>query len=533
MADDDQTSPADQPPGLDAVREAIEQAERVPPPPQDEEEFGPFDFDEEPEIEPDDPDRLDLECARELRNDLGNANRLRRRSGADLLHVSEQGWHGWNGKCWDQKRGEVAVHRAAQEAALAIFAEAKVLEQRGPRRGEDPKDFAKRLDAHRKWASASGNSAKLSAMVKEAQPHLQRWPEEMDGDAFLFNCMNGTLRLTKPGPDGDGVALLPHDRAHLVTRCAPVAYDPQAQCPTFRRFLNRILPDLGLQVFLQRWFGYCLTGDTGEQVLCMFYGRGANGKSTLLEAMAFILGDYASTIPFASLLQDDRRRGADATPDLARLVGRRMVTAGEADIGAKFSEASIKLMTGQDKMTVRHLYRGFFDLLPNYKIILAFNSKPAIRGQDEGIWRRIILVHFDQFISKAEKDDRLKFKLQAEAPGILNWMLDGYRLWAEGGLSIPATALEAAAEYRRENDPLGDFLDVAVRPRAGARTSATPLYNNYCAWAKQNAREPISQTLFGKIMSERGYQKSKSSIAQYVDLDMIEDFRDAGPPPPM
>src|SRR5262249_5005445 len=162
------------------------------------------------------------------------------------------------------------------------------------------------------------------------------------------------------------------------------------------------------------WFGYCLTGDVGEQVMVLFHGRGANGKSTLLSLMAHVMGDYALTLPIQSFLHDDRRGGGDATPDLARLPGARLVMAAEPERGSRLSEAVVKTVTGGDKVVARRLFEGQFEFEATFKLVLSANEKPRITGQDEGIWRRVTLVPFAAAIARERRDKRLIEKLKAE-----------------------------------------------------------------------------------------------------------------------
>jgi putative DNA primase/helicase len=234
-----------------------------------------------------------------------------------------------------------------------------------------------------------------------------------------------------------------------------------------------------------------------------------------------ILGDYARVLPFASLLHNDKKNGSDASPDLARLPGSRMVMAAEPDVGAKFSESILKQLTGGEKMTARHLHKDFFEFTPQFKICLSFNNKPIIRGQDEGIWRRILLVPFEQrYVEPHEleanpgaklKDKDLEARLWEEAPGILNWMLDGYRLWAESGLQIPDKVRAATLEYRHESNPVYELVDVWCELVPGGQIQAGRLYELYVLWCRENAIDPMSQTRFGYKIKDMKIEKKRVS----------------------
>lgn len=469
---------------------------------------------------------LDLQCARLPRNDFGTGQRLIARSGADLMHVPEVGWHAWMGTHWEREDGERQAHLAAHRAAAAIRAEGAALEAEGPWDGEAPKDFLERISGHRKFGIGVGNSSRLRAMLAEAAPYLTEPVGALDADPFLFACENGTLELR--AADAGGVRLRPARRQDRITRLAPVAYDPEAEAPRFRAFLDRILPDRPVQLFLQRYLGYALTGDIGEQCLILCYGTGSNGKSTLLDVIARLLGGYTTGLPMASLMHDDRRRGAEATPDLARLPGMRLVRAAEANQGSRFDEALLKQLTGGEPMAVRHLNAGFFEFYPVFKLVLTFNNRPTIRGQDEGIWRRLRLVPFSVTIPDGEKDSRLVEKLLGEGPGILNWLLDGFRLWRETGLAAPEAVLEATADYRAESDPVGQFLSMATAPAPGRHTSAKRLYDAFAAWCKENAVTPLTQTGFGRRLGDKGLKKVKTGgLSHYEGVELLGGFEDA------
>jgi putative DNA primase/helicase len=291
------------------------------------------------------------------------------------------------------------------------------------------------------------------------------------------------------------------------------------------------MPDDDIRLFLQRYFGYCLTGDTGEQVIVMFWGKGSNGKSTLMDMMNWLLGDYALVMPFASLLSSGPQRGSDASPDFARLPGCRFLSSAEPDTGARFSESVLKQLTGGEKLAVRHLHKDFFEMKPQFKLCLSFNNKPYIRGQDEGIWRRILLVPFTQsFADPNDPAEMAKFpnalpkilnieaRLREEASGILNWMLDGYRMWLETGLDIPGKVRAATATYRHESNPVHQFVASWCEIVQGASVQASRLYEAYQLWCRDNAMDPVSQTSFGRRMSELKFERDTGQLVFYRGL---------------
>jgi putative DNA primase/helicase len=493
--------------------------------------------------------------AEEPRNDIGNARRLIARHGHDLIHVDESGWHVWTGRQWQGQPAKAAPDALlrAQATAEAIEREARSLhpplleaegelhrlERQEPRdvpavlrARERVEDARQRVSSHRKFGVASGNSGRLKSMLEVAAPMLRRRPDQLDADAYLLNVANGTLVLGRSEGDADGIRLRPHDRADLITKLAPVAYDPAAECPTFRQFLAEAQPEDELRLFLQVWTGYCATGDTREQRIVLNHGGGANGKSTFLGAIADALGDYAVPVPIETFLQDERRRSGEATPDIVRLIGARLALASEPERGAKLSEAVVKRVTGGEKMTARKLYEGMFDFDPEFKLVLSANEKPRITGQDEGIWRRVMLVpwkaHFSEERRKGEFGMALKANLKAELPGILNWILDGVRLWLERGLVVPDQIKAATEQYRLESDPIGEWWREFVREKPGSQVQASRLYGGYVRWAKLNGMHPASLTAWGRRLSDMGAQKDRwGGIVSYFGVELDQDSLDA------
>ena len=477
-----------------------------PPPPDDEDGYGGSDG-----------GGSDLDLAYLVRNDYGNAQRLIRRFGTEMLYVRDVGWHTFNGKRWSREEGKDLATRFAHQTASAMFKEAEALRDRGQRPDESEKDFKERMERAEKWAVGSGNQNRIIAMLAQAQPYLPATTEDMDPDRFSFNVQNGTLTL------GEQVVLRPHDRKDHITRIAEVTYDPQATCPLFYKFLDRTQPDRQLQGFLQRYFGYALTGSVREQCLLLLSGKGSNGKSTLIELMGWLFGDYALTLPVSSLLHDDRKRGSEATPDIARLPGVRLAISSEPNRGARLDEGLVKHLTGGEQMSARHLGKEFFDFDPQFKLCLSFNNAPQIRGQDDGIWRRLKMTKWEVQIPDSEKDLELLNKLKAEASGVLNWLLDGFRLWREGGLAAPEKVRAATDEYREDSDRVGQFLRAETAAHVDGMISAKTLYAAYCIWCRQNAQDPVSQNYFGRQVVAHGYKREKTGVVFYLGLRLTDD----------
>lgn len=426
---------------------------------------------------------LDRRLARVDRTDIGNGVRMVTRHGAGLIWVEEIGWLNWDGRRWRADGAESIARVCAHQTAEAIKAETLALLEavRVPPQPEPPVDkevqktwereksrrFAP-VEEHREWAQQSQNKGRLDGMMHEARSYLRQEVGELDAKPYLLNVENGTVDLA------GGMALKPHDASDLVTRLAPVVYDLEAECPRWQRFVADVLPDLpgqeGTARFVQKWLGLCLSADISEQKIVVFEGKGANGKSTLLEVVARILGDYAQVTPIETFLHQERRSGSGPSPDIARLPGARLVRASEPEPGARLSESTIKQWTGGERMVARHLHRGFFEFTPQGKLTLSVNIRPVLVGKDHGIRRRILVVPFTQTFKAgggAPRGKTLADELMEEASGILNWLLEGFALWREEGLDPPPAVAAATESYFVEMDPVGAFV-----AEAGERSSA-------------------------------------------------------------
>lgn len=486
---------------------------------------------------------LDRTCAFLLRNDIGNADRLIARYGADLAFHPALGWLAWDGRRWDAELGPLVAQQKAQATARAMFVEArcfpepdrdKAIEE-GVQRGLSGKPldkfvegvFARHaalVEAHLRFAKSSGNQGKIVAMLDAAAPHLTRRPEAFDARPFIFNATDRALHLR---PDGT-VAARPHGRGDLLTLLGGAAYEPAAACPRFTAFLARIQPDAAMRAYLQRLAGYLLTGDISEQVFCVFHGGGRNGKGTLMNAWRGVLGEYAVTARIETLGENRNRSGSEANPDIARMRGRRFIPTGDAPDHFTIDAGMVKQATGQEPITARQLNKGFFEFLMQGKFVVPCNPKPRIPGQDDGIWRRIHLVPFEVQIPSGEIDPGLGAALAGEASGILNWMLEGYAAWRREGLNPPEAVKAATADYRHESDPLGEFLETWTDARPGARAKAKALFEAYGAFCKDNGYpEPKSGVSFGKALKGRGLGSMKSDgVKVWIGLALRETARD-------
>jgi len=496
---------------------------------------GGGDRDRKPPAE--DPDARNLRLALFPLTDLGNAERFRERCRDRLLWCSAIGWLVWDGKRWSRDGADELVKLAEHDTVRMIQEEAKAVGATGRKDVEGaPKTARDWLFDERKgllysdkiasWGRSSEAVNKLGALSKRGAPYLAVSIGELDSDKFKINVNNGTLVVRK-SEDEDYIQFRPHDPADLITKLAPVDFDPEAACPAYDAFLARIQPEARMREFLQQWFGLSLTGDVGEQKLVYFYGKGGNGKSVLVDAVSFVAGDYGKTLPIETFLDNGKpRNGSQATPDLAILPGVRMLRTSEAEKNSKLAEAMVKLITGGEEMSARDLNRPLFWFYPQFKMTMSGNYRPTISGTDEGIWRRVRLVPFNVTIPKEERDPHLIDKLRVEASGILNRLLDGLRIWLDKGLQEPEDVLKATAEYRSASDPLGRFLAACVASSPGDRVQSSELYKLYAAWCVSAGETAWKQRGFSLAMDERGFTRKQSDVVWWLDLKAVKTVND-------
>lgn len=421
--------------------------------------------------------------------DLGNAKRLVHYYGRDLRYCYAFGsWYVWDGKRWS-KDETGAIERKAKATVMNIYQEA--LQE------EDEKRVS--LMKH---ASSSESRQKISNMISLAQSEegIPVTPAQLDEDQWKLNCLNGVIDLK------NGV-LLSHSRDDLITNMVEAEYDPNADCPTWKKFLNRIMQDDHGNVreelihFLQKAVGYALTGSIKEQVMFFLHGSGKNGKSTFINVVKDLLGDYSRQTGTETFMTKQNSGGVPN--DLARLKGARLISAVESEEGKRLAESLIKQLTGGEPITARFLHKEFFEFTPTFKIFFVTNHKPQIRGTDPAIWRRIRLIPFTVTIPPEEDDKTLPDKLRNEMPGILRWAVEGCLKWQEEGLGAPDAVMNATAEYKEEMDTLSQFVEDYCVVHPTARVATKDLYKTYQDWCEESGEYCLAKNKFINKLKER------------------------------
>lgn len=555
-----------------AVNAALPRAGADAPNPPAPEEAGlpvPVEDQGEPEV---DWDTVKI-CAAEPETDIGNGRRFLIWHGQRVVSIEGLGWAVHDGKRWLLDYFESAVRPLAHQTVEAIRHETKLIEptpaeeeaialaterrlrarelvKKGKARTmEDEAELfelgtivtageaaAAAVDDRRskrsRYAKTSASTGKMDNMLQEARCYRSRPVSVLDSDPYAINVQNGTIRLFKKEGKVWTWKFDEHDRNDMISKLAPVDFLPEATCPTFVTFTETVLPNDDVRSFMQRYLGYCLTALTHEQVFTFLYGMGRNGKSTLVDIICRILGDYTTTVPFETLAGDDRRKGSEATPDLVRVPGARIVRASEPESGMKFRESMVKSLTSGEPILIRRMREEFIEIYPTFKLIVSGNHRPDIRGGDDGIWRRVLLVPFEVQIPKDQVDRQLPEKLWAERAGILNWMIQGALSYLEDGLKVPDAVRAATDDYREQSDPYGAFVKGACKVTGDDSDVETPgeLYAAFKRFCDRQGFYCPTVSTFNKVLPEKassaGFRKAKSNgLSIYRGIRVLDEFK--------
>ena len=453
---------------------------------------------------------LDAVAATLRRTDYGNAERLVLRHGTDLRYCEQTGsWLVWDQTRWAANATPAAM-RFAKDTARSILREAATLT-----------DDSQRM-ALSKHATTSERLNSLTAMLRlaETEASIAVNVNELDADPWLLNVANGTLNL-RTGHLRD------HDRGDLLTRRTAVAYDPLAACPRWQQFLTEVFPDPAVIGYVQKLFGYALTGVVSDQSIILLYGEGSNGKTTLLNVLLQLAGEYGLQAAPDLLLAERRDSHPTAMADLQ---GRRPVVASEVNEGRRFDEASVKQLTGGDVITARKMRQDYYSFVPSHTLFLAVNHLPEVRGRDHGIWRRIRPIEFPTRFDPEQRDATLPEQLTAELPGILAWAVKGAQRWQDDGhLDPPASITTAVATYKQSTDPLAEFIADCCTDNPAARTSREDLWNAYLNWHHHSGgSDRLTGRAFGLQLGRLGYTKTKSGTVFWNGLKLAGGY---APPP--
>ncbi|WP_374410818.1 phage/plasmid primase, P4 family [Hydrogenophaga sp.] len=454
-----------------------------------------------------------------LDTDDGMACRFRSWLNGRAMHTRGE-WHVFTGSHWQP--GDHAV-----KALLKTFAEQQRdamadAYAKAEKAGVD--QTTKAVQGQLRAAKSLLNQTRQGDVLRAAAVMLHHKADDLDMEHDLLCVPNGVVDL-RTG------RLLPPDPKWLFTRCAGVAYDAAASCPTWERFILEVFPAAGVARYVQRLGGYMLTGHMREEVMSVWYGSGANGKSVMGDILARVLGDFATSAQASLLVGRSPERGA-ASPELAMLFGRRLCYVNESKVGDRLNDSTVKQLVSPEKLSARRMYQEAFEFYPTAKVVLRTNNKPIVADESDGIWRRLQLLNFSQRFEGDRRDPGLLDKLKAELPGILAWHVRGSVDWYAEGLNPPESVKEATAGYRSDNDDMTQWLH--ARTIEGGATPAAELLEDFNRFA--GLRTPLSVRRFSDMMKSRGHTTTHKASARVYALSLRNDTADVRaftPPPPL
>lgn len=410
--------------------------------------------------------------------DAGNADLLVAHAGHRYRYVPEHGsWLAWTGQQWAPTPDDGPVVQAALDVIQRI---------------EPGGDEA--VGKHRA-RSLSRRALESAVILARTDPRIRVRAADLDADPWMLNTPAGTVDL-RTG------TLHPHTATDLHTRITGAGYDPDAPCPRWDAFLAETFPDPIIRGYVQRLAGYSAAGIVLHHILIFLAGAGANGKSVLLDVLRAVLGDYAATAPGGFLLagRDDDNSA------IARLAGVRMVVCSEIDPAARFAEARIKMLTGGDQLTARHLYKSYFSFTPSHTLWLAANHQPRVTAGGDAFWRRLRLLHLERVVPEEERIENLAAQLvETEGAGILAWMVRGCQDVVRDGLSDPETVLAATKEYATEEDVMARFVTDRLRitGHREPRLNTRDMRSAYAAWCRAEGEEEALPHVFARELRTR------------------------------
>lgn len=538
--------------------------------------------DGEPGTAPKRGSKIDMEvvkaCAGLDHSDTDNAERLLAHFGEDLLVLAQSkakkaAYAVWDGTHWDIDTGDPRSLAVAQNLGGRIALEVQYIdstpaEQAAIDKGRGALEVAEeeRTPAQRKQAKAaevamgnlgkrhkrrmdhavsSKNKGRLEAMLVCAAPHIQRGPDEFNADPLKVAVLGHTLVFRKTtrqvrnpafdDPDDSRedleemitvrdatlTAVNGHRRQDLITQVVPVNYDPKAKCPKWTAFMDRMLPVAEVRRMVQVASGLGLIGLT-VQKLFFHYGFGANGKSVYMETLCRLLGEAAVTLPSESFTGEGKA-GGSANPDMARLYGRRFLRVKELPEGEDLRENLVKDLTGGEDFTVRDLFQGYFDFKPIFTGHMSGNGYPKISGTDNGIWRRMAVVHWPVTLAESEQREfeEVVSEFAPEYSGILNWLIEGVMIFLREGLVVPEAVRLKTQEYRDEMDRTSAFCARCVVADGNGEVTAKAFYQAYVDFTVDQGGKPISLTAFGLIM-KRKYNRVDGRIVVYRGIKLVD-----------
>lgn len=417
------------------------------------------------------------------RTDTGNAERLVAAYGENIRYIADRDrWAIWNGEGWNYDNPSDTVM-----LRLCMYAARNIVKETDKEMSKDE------FDSFLAWAKASESEGRLRAMASLARSMdgITVSTKEFDANPYLLNLLNGTVDL-RTGVFGV------HRQEDMLLQVAPVKYTAGVGCPMWLSFLKRVLNgDPALMRYIQKAVGYCLTGDTKQQIFFFNYGDGNNGKSTFMTTIIGLMGDYAMQSDTGTfMLQFKSSQGHNE--GLANLHGKRLVASTEVEEGRRLAVTIVKQLTGGESIRASRKHEHEVEFKPICKLWFSGNYKPVITDTTISIWRRVKLIPFVVKIASDERLPDLGDDLKKEWPGILNWAIEGYLAYQAEGLEDVDAVRLATDTYKQEQDVLAEFIEDKCELGEGNIAPINSLYKAYKGWCEEMGQEPLGRTKFGK-----------------------------------
>jgi P4 family phage/plasmid primase-like protien len=423
--------------------------------------------------------------------EIGNSERFYVRYVDELCYLADEGrWLKFNGKIWER------YYKPTQEAMLLI---------------KDMENEAKESnnDELLKWQFKSQSSHHINSIINLASSKLSHYSTNFDKDGMLINVQNGVFDL-------DSFQLRPHSAAEYMSKIAGVNYIENSKCPRWLKFINEFTcGDAELALYLQKLCGLCLTDDVSIQSLHVLHGSGANGKSLFLKIISKIMGDYMTLMSSDFLLA----KAKDSKLETTNLQGVRLAIINELPENGVLYDNRVKELIGNGQIKARGHYQNFSVVKETYKILIASNYKPSVRGQDDGIWRRLRIIECELSLSDNQKDHYLEKSLLKEIDGIFIWMLEGLKLFKTDGLDMTSRMYEDVQQFKKSEDMIGRFIDECLYTSLDNRISAKLVYEIFCTWHGKN---PIPFSDFLRKMEHKGYVNKQRRLPDGVRITGFE-----------
>jgi P4 family phage/plasmid primase-like protien len=427
-------------------------------------------------------------------SEIGNSERFYDRYADELCYLADQGqWLKFNGKIWER------YYKPIQEAMQLI---------------KDMESEAKVSNNEEllKWQFNSQNSHHINSIINLASSKLTTYSTNFDKDGMLINVQNGIFDL-------DSFQLRPHSAAEYMSKIAGVQYIENSKCPRWLKFVDEFTcGDAELSIYLQKLCGLCLTTDVTTQALHVLHGSGANGKSLFLKIISKILGDYMTLMSSDFLLA----KAKDSKLETTNLLGVRLAIINELPENGVLYDNRVKELIGNGQIKARGHYQNFSVVKETYKILIASNYKPVVKGQDDGIWRRLRIIECELSLPENKKDHYLEKSLLKEIDGIFLWMLDGLKLFKNEGLDMTSRMYEDVQQFKKSEDMIGRFIDECLYISIDNRISAKLVYETFCTWQGKN---PIPFSDFLRKMEHKGYVNKQRRLS---DGSRITGFEGLG-----